>query len=70
VKSLSKVGRDERGRIAMSGIAAYERGDDGLLCSIRISDYAGLENTIDWSSLPVSKEDALKRNLIEQYPNT
>ena len=67
VHVISRAGREERGRIAMSGIAAYERGDDGLLCSIRISDYAGLERTIDWSQLPVSKEEAEQVNFVEEY---
>ena len=67
VHVISRAGREERGRIAMSGIAAYERGDDGLLCSIRISDYAGLERTIDWSQLPVSREEAEQVNFVEEY---
>ena len=67
VHVISRAGREERGRIAMSGIAAYERGDDGLLCSIRISDYAGLEGTIDWSQLPVSREEAEQVNFVEEY---
>ena len=65
VHVVSRAGQTERGRIAMSGIAAYERGDDGLLCSIRISDYAGLEGTIDWSELPVSREEAMRVNFVE-----
>ena len=52
----------------MSGVAAYERGDDGLLCAIRISDYAGYERTIDWSQLGDTKEDAQKINFVEQFP--
>lgn len=67
VHVVSRAGQEERHRIAMSGIAAYERGDDGLLCSIRISDYAGLEDTIDWSKLPVTKEDAKKVNFVEEF---
>jgi hypothetical protein len=51
----------------MSGIAAYERGDDGLLCSIRISDYAGMEGTIDWTKLPVTKEEAEQVNFVEAF---
>jgi hypothetical protein len=68
VHIVSRAGQEELGRIAMSGIAAYERGDDGLLCAIRISDYAGYERTIDWSQLPDSKEDAQKINFVEQFP--
>lgn len=65
VHVVSRAGREERNRIAMSGIAAYERGEDGLLCSVRISDYAGLEGTIDWSKLPITKEQAEKVNFVE-----
>jgi hypothetical protein len=68
VHIVSREGQDELGRIAMSGIAAYERGPDGLLCAIRISDYAGYERTIDWSQLPVSKEEAQKVNFVESFP--
>ncbi|MGI6691828.1 MAG: hypothetical protein ACOX63_13455 [Christensenellales bacterium] len=67
VHIISRAGRTERNRIAMSGIAAYERGEDGLLCSIRISDYAGLENTIDWSQLSVTKEQAEAVNFVEEF---
>lgn len=42
----------------MSGIAACERGDDGLLCAIRISDYGGYERTIDRSQLPETLAEA------------
>jgi hypothetical protein len=52
----------------MSGIAAYERGDDGLLCSVRICDYAGYERTIDWSQLSTTREDAMKVNLVDIFP--
>lgn len=67
VHVVSRAGQEERHRIAMSGIAAYERGDDGLLCSIRISDYAGLEDTIDWTKLPVTREEAQKVNFVEEF---
>ncbi len=66
VHIVSRAGREERGRIAMSGIAAYERGADGLLCSVRISDYAGLERTIRWEALDVTKEDAERVNFVEE----
>lgn len=52
----------------MSGIAAYERGDSGLLCSVRISDYAGSERTIDWSQLEISEEEAKAVNFVEVFP--
>lgn len=32
--------------IAISAISAYERGEDGKLCSIRICDYAGWEKLL------------------------
>ena len=43
VHIVSAQGQQELSRIALSGISAYERGPDGLLCAIRICDYAGLE---------------------------
>ena len=67
--STSSPGRqEERSRVAMSGIAAYERGESGKLCAIRISDYAGLERTIDWSRVDVSQEEAKQINLVETFP--
>ena len=68
VHIVSRAGREELGRVAMSGIAAYERGDDGLLCAIRISDYAGYERTIDWSQLSDSRADAEQINFVEAMP--
>ena len=68
VHIVSRAGREERGRIALSGIAAYERGSDGRLCSIRICDYAGLERTIDWSKLPITLEEAQAVNFVETFP--
>ena len=65
---VSRAGREELGRIAMSGIAAYERGDDGLLCSIRISDYAFAEGTIDWDEVGISREEAMRVNAVEEFP--
>ena len=67
VHIVSDAGRRERNRIAMSGIAAYERGEDGLLCAVRISDYAGLEGTIDWSQLPVTKEYAESLHRVDVF---
>ena len=40
---VSKQGQQKRNRIAMSGCSAYTRNDEGYLCSVRISDYAGHE---------------------------
>ena len=68
VHIVSRAGQEERGRLAMSGIAAYERGESGKLCAIRISDYAGLERTIDWSRVDVSQEEAKQINLVETFP--
>ena len=68
VHIVSDAGRRERNRIAMSGIAAYERGEDGLLCAVRISDYAGMEGTIDWSQLPVTKEYAESLHRVDVFP--
>ena len=67
VHIVSDAGRRERNRIAMSGIAAYERGEDGLLCAVRISDYAGMEGTIDWSQLPVTKEYAESLHRVDVF---
>ena len=69
VHVASREGQERLGRLTMSGIAAYERNADGLLCSIRISDYAGCEGTIDWSRLPLTLEDARKVNFVERFPS-
>lgn len=69
VHVVSRAGREERGRIAMSGIAAYERNDEGLLCAVRISDYAYMEPTIDWSKVPYDRAEAENYNLVETFPN-
>lgn len=66
VHIVSQRGRKEFGRIAMSGIAAYERGEDGRLCSVRILDYAWKEPEIDWSKTPVSREEAEQINLLPE----
>ena len=55
--------------MAISGIAAYERGADGLLKAIRICDYAGYERTIDWSKTPLSKEEAYAYNAVSVFPD-
>jgi len=68
VHIVSRAGQEERKRIALSGIAAYERGDDGLLCAIRICDYAGYERTIDWTKTPVSEQEAKSINFVEEFP--
>ena len=63
VHVLSERGSKELGRIAMSGIAAYERGESGRLCSVRILDYAWKEKEIDWTKTPVTREEALSMNI-------
>jgi hypothetical protein len=68
VHIVSEAGQKERGRVCLSGVAAYERGEDGLLSAIRISDYAGYERTIDWEKTPVSKEEAFQYNLVDHFP--
>lgn len=57
----------ERNRIAMSGCSAYTRNDEGYLCSVRISDYAGHEGEIDWTKTPVSREEAYSINLVDAF---
>lgn len=68
VHIVSIQGQQELSRVALSGISAYERGEDGLLCAIRICDYAGLEKTIDWSKTPIPKDEAMQINLVEAFP--
>ena len=68
VHVISDPGRKDLGRIAMSGIAAYMRGEDGRLISIRISDYAGMEKFIDWSQTGTTKEEAMKVHAVTEFP--
>ena len=68
VHVISDEGRNELGRIAMSGIAAYMRGEDGRLISIRISDYAWMEKEIDWSRTGTTEEEARKVNAVHEFP--
>ncbi|MBQ6383605.1 MAG: nuclear transport factor 2 family protein [Clostridia bacterium] len=68
VHVISDLGRKDLGRIAMSGIAAYMRGDDGRLISIRISDYAGMEKQIDWDQAGITEEEAKKVNAVTCFP--
>ena len=67
VHVISDQGR-ELGRIAMSGIAAYMRGEDGRLVSIRISDYAWIEKEIDWEQTGTTEEEARKVNAVREFP--
>ena len=68
VHVISDLGRKDLGRIAMSGIAAYMRGDDGRLISIRISDYAGMEKQIDWDRAGITEEEAKNVNAVTSFP--
>lgn len=68
VHIVTDKGVEEAGRVCMSGISAYTRGEDGLLCSIRICDYAGFEKTIDWTKTPISKEEAFSINRVHTFP--
>ena len=65
---VTDLGVAEAGRVCMSGISAYSRGEDGRLCSIRICDYAGFERTIDWSKTPISREEACAINRVRVFP--
>ena len=66
VHVLSQKGARELGRIAMSGIAAYERGEDGYLCSVRILDYAWQEKNIDWTKASLTEAEARALNVKEE----
>ena len=68
VHVISDQGRLELGRIPMSGIAAYMRGEDGRLISIRISDYAWMEKDIDWRLTGTTREEAAKVNAVAEFP--
>ena len=69
VHVISDGGRQNLSRIALSGIAAYQRGPDGRLISIRISDYAGYEKQIEWEKAGISKEEAEKINAVKEFPS-
>ncbi len=68
VHVIADKGREDLQRVALSGIAAYMRGEDGRLVSIRISDYAGYEKYIDWTKMPISKEEAESVNAVHEFP--
>jgi hypothetical protein len=68
VHVISDRGREDLGRIAMSGIAAYMRGEDGRLISIRISDYAWMEKEIDWGLTGTTEEEARRVNAVSEFP--
>ena len=62
-------GVQEGSRVAISGISAYSRNENGLLCSIRICDYAGFERQIDWTQTPLTKEEAYAVNRVHVFPD-
>ena len=68
VHIVSDRGVEEGARVCLSGVASYTRNADGLLCSIRICDYAGYERSIDWSKTPISKEEAYAINRVHAFP--
>ena len=68
VHVIADAGRNDLGRIAMSGVSSYMRGEDGRLISIRISDYAYMEKYIDWSKAGITMEEALKINAVKEFP--
>ena len=68
VHVVTDKGHEELGRIAMSGIAAYMRGEDGRLISIRISDYAWMEKEIRWEETGTTREEAGKVNRVQEFP--
>ena len=68
VHVVTDKGHEELGRIAMSGIAAYMRGEDGRLISIRISDYAWMEKEIRWEETGTTREEAGKVNRVHEFP--
>ena len=63
---VSRFGREHFNRISLSCISAYERGEDGRLCSIRIMDYAGKEKLIDWNRTPLTYDEAKEINFVEK----
>lgn len=66
---VSRRGRETFGRISLSCISAYERGEDGRLCSVRIMDYAWKEKEIDWTRTPIPYDEAKEINFVEeQHP--
>ena len=68
VHVISDAGRRDLGRIALSGVSSYQRGEDGRLISIRISDYAGFEKYINWEEAGISREEAEKINAVHEFP--
>ena len=68
VHVVTDKGHKELGRVAMSGIAAYMRGEDGRLISIRISDYAWMEKDIRWEETGTTREEAGKVNRVPEFP--
>lgn len=61
---VTKAGREELQRLSQPGIAFYERDDTGRIWSMRVIDYAGSEQFIDWDKACVSREAAEQLNYI------
>lgn len=64
VHIITKEGREEGHRLCESGVAVYERNEEGLLSGVRICDYAHCEDMIDWSKENITKEEAEKINYL------
>ncbi len=69
VHFITDEGAGRLNRICTSGIAAYERDEEGLLCSIRICDYAYREHLIDWTKTPVTEAEARAMNRVHTAPS-
>lgn len=69
VHIVTDRGVEEGNRVCLSGISAYSRDEDGLLCSIRICDYAGYERQIDWQKTPLTREEAYAINRVHAFPD-
>lgn len=64
VHVITRAGREEGNRLCESGVAVYERNEEGKLGGIRICDYAHCEHLIDWTKEKITKEEAEKINYL------
>ena len=64
VHVITKDGREEGNRLCESGVAVYERDEEGYLGAIRICDYAHCENLIDWEKERLTKAEAERINYL------
>ena len=67
VHIVTRAGQEERKELRFP-VWPHMKEEDGLLCAIRISDYAGYERTIDWTKTPVTEEEAKSINFVESFP--